>query len=143
MLYRHTQTGYVIIISIVSMIIYITLISIRSEWNPISIGVAFLLIICIALFHSLTIELNNEKLVFFFGIGLIKKKIDIKNIRHCHTVKNPWYYGWGIRSIPGGWLFNVSGLKAIEIILFNNKKFQIGTDEPEKIEMLLRQMIKS
>ena len=50
--------------------------------------------------------------------------------------------GWGIRAIPGGWLFNVSGLKAIEIILYNNKKYQIGTDEPEKVEQLLRQILK-
>jgi hypothetical protein len=36
--------------------------------------------------------------------------------------------------MPGQyWLWNVSGLNAIELTLKNSKRFRIGTDEPEKL----------
>jgi len=56
-------------------------------------------------------------------------------------VKNPWYYGWGIRFTPHGWLYNVSGLHAVEIELKNGKKYRIGTDVPENLEKAIREFI--
>jgi hypothetical protein len=47
------------------------------------------------------------------------------------VVKNPWYYGWGIRLIPGGWLYNVSGFWAVELQMKNGKRYRIGTDDAE------------
>jgi ABC-type polysaccharide/polyol phosphate export permease len=46
---------------------------------------------------------------------------------------NPWYYGWGIHFIPGGVLYNASGLSAIELQLTNGRVVRIGTDEPEAL----------
>ncbi len=46
---------------------------------------------------------------------------------------NRWYYGWGIRLTPQGWLWNVAGLDAVELTFSNGKKFRIGTDEPGKL----------
>jgi hypothetical protein len=43
------------------------------------------------------------------------------------------FYGWGIRWIPGGWLWNVSGLDGVELVLVNNRRFRVGTDEPEQL----------
>lgn len=34
---------------------------------------------------------------------------------------------------PHGWLFNVSGLDAVELELINNRRFRIGTDEPQRL----------
>jgi hypothetical protein len=55
---------------------------------------------------------------------------DITDIRQ---VRNKWYYGWGIRKIPGGWMYNVWGLDAVELELQSGKKFRIGTDEPTEL----------
>jgi len=57
----------------------------------------------------------------------------LDEIASVKTVKNHWYYGWGIRLIPHGWLFNVSGFEAIEIVMKNGKVYRIGTDEAEKL----------
>ena len=37
-----------------------------------------------------------------------------------------------------GWLFNVSGLQAVEIFLRSGKKYRIGTDEPERLVEAIR-----
>jgi plasmid stabilization system protein ParE len=42
-------------------------------------------------------------------------------------------YGWGIRLTPSGWMFNVSGLDAVELTLRSGKRFRIGTDDPRDV----------
>jgi len=96
----------------------------------------------LALFYSLTVEIDETELIIKFGFGVINKKFILKDIKSCHTVKNPWYYGWGIRLTPHGWLYNISGLSAIEIQVKNGKKYRIGTDEPEKLKHAITQIIK-
>ena len=56
----------------------------------------------------------------------------------AQPVTNKWYYGWGIKRTPHGWLFNVSGLQAVEITLRSAKKYRIGTDEPERLADAIR-----
>jgi hypothetical protein len=67
----------------------------------------------------------------------------IADIQSCKAVRNNPLSGIGIRMIPGGWLYNVSGLKAIELTFKNKKsKVRIGTDKPGEIAELLSGMIK-
>jgi hypothetical protein len=58
-------------------------------------------------------------------------------IEECTIVKNSWWYGWGIRLTPYGWLYNVAGWEAVEVLLKNGKKIRIGTDEPEKLSLAI------
>ena len=37
------------------------------------------------------------------------------------TVTNSLIFGWGIRYIPDGWLYNVSGIKAVENRFHNSQ----------------------
>jgi len=57
----------------------------------------------------------------------------LSQVQNAAVVRNKWYYGWGIRLTPGGWLWNVSGLDAVELTFKNGKKFRIGTDEPDRL----------
>ena len=50
--------------------------------------------------------------------------------------------GWGIRLIPNGWLWNVSGLGAVELSLVNGQRFRIGTDEPEQLATAIQGALK-
>ena len=43
------------------------------------------------------------------------------------------YFGFGIRLTQHGWMWNISGLDAVELTYHNGKKFRIGTDEPEAL----------
>jgi len=48
-------------------------------------------------------------------------------------VRNHWYYGFGIRKVPNGWMYNVSGLDAVELHLTSGKVFRIGTDDVDQL----------
>ena len=89
--------------------------------------------IVFVLFHSLTVRISPSDIAISFGVGLIRKRFPIGDIRSVRTVRNRWYNGFGIRKIRGGWLYNVSGFDAIEIQLKNERKYRIGTDQPMKL----------
>ena len=98
-----------------------------------------ILVIALALFHALTVEIRHGKLRIRFGIGLIRKTVEVKDIETVEAVRNRWWYGWGIRLTPHGWLFNVSGLDAVQVGLRNGRSYRIGTDEPEKLCAALKE----
>lgn len=89
--------------------------------------------IAILLFGWLTVEITGGSLSLRFGVGLVRRRFAIGDVRGARTVRNRWYYGWGIRYTPHGWLFNVSGLDAVEIELATGRRYRIGTDEPQAL----------
>jgi hypothetical protein len=96
-------------------------------------SVTVILIVCLFLFHSLTVTVTHEDLRLKFGNGPIGKRFAVSEIESATRVTNHWYYGWGIRLTPHGWLFNVSGFDAVQIQLKNGRKYRIGTDEPAEL----------
>jgi hypothetical protein len=80
------------------------------------------------LFYGLTTQVTAEKIIVSFGPGIIKKRIELKTVKTVEAVKSPWYYGWGIRIIPNGVLYNISGRDSVEL-RFNDRKgiIRIGT----------------
>jgi len=138
MKYKHTQIGYLVIFVIALLLLVLFSIDPgRVSLPGLSISVFILF-----LFFSLTVEIDEQFISIKFGIGLINKKFKLSGIDSCRTVKNHWYNGWGIRLIPGGWLYNVSGYSAIELTMKNGKKHRIGTDEPEKLQIIIAELIK-
>ncbi len=83
------------------------------------------------LFGSLTVEIDDEEVRHWFGPGFWKKSYPLFEIESASIVRNSWIYGWGIRFTPHGWLYNVSGLDAVQIQLRSGRKFRIGTDDPQ------------
>lgn len=84
-------------------------------------------------FSSLTIEIDTDTLSWSFGWGVWTKRIPLGEIASVVPVRNPWWYGFGIHRTPRGWLYNVSGLEAVEISLRSGRKLRLGTDEPAKL----------
>jgi hypothetical protein len=101
-----------------------------------------LLAVLNAVFSSLTVVISDSDLEFWFGVGIWHKKIPITEIAGSTVVKNSWWYGWGIRLTPHGWLYNVAGWEAVEILLKSGKKIRIGTDEPEKLSLAIDRAIR-
>ena len=81
--------------------------------------------------------MDPEAIRLRFGIGLIRKRIPLADVRSWREVRNPWYAGWGIRLGPGYVLWNVSGRDAVELALANGRCFRIGTDEPAALAAAL------
>jgi hypothetical protein len=93
------------------------------------------------LFGWLTVVVGDGFLTCCFGVGLIRKRWPLADIREVSVVRTAWIHGWGIHLTPRGWLYNVSGLGAVEIVLASGKKARIGSDEPDKLAEAIRQSL--
>ena len=97
-----------------------------------------LLVVVLLNFCTLTVTVSDGWLDCRFGLGLIWRRIRLSDVQLAEPVRNKWYYGWGIRLTPYGWLWNVSGLDAVEVTFANGRKFRIGTDDPEPLLTAIR-----
>jgi hypothetical protein len=89
----------------------------------------------------LTVIGDSEKITFYFGPGIIKKRIKYDQIKSVEMVRNHWFYGWGVRWYGRGWLYNVSSLDAVELTLASGRFIRIGTDEPDRLQAFLKTRI--
>ena len=138
-LYRHTQTGAMMLASIVAMIGLGVWLFFQSDGGgaaAIAGGVVLLL-----LFSTLTITVTADRIGLAFGIGLVRRTIDLHQVADVAVVHNPWYYGWGIRYTPRGWLWNVSGRRGVELSYRNGGRFLIGSDEPEALAAAIQRAL--
>jgi hypothetical protein len=129
--YHHTQIGYVMLVALGTAVLLLTGLMLVNGFAGVGLGVSLILVACLVMFATLTVEMDDEALIIRFGPGLIQKRFRLADIRSCRVVKNPWYYGWGIHLTPSGWLYNVSGFWAVELHMKNGQKYRLGTDDPE------------
>lgn len=135
--YRHTQVSHVTLGAIAVGVAAAVVWSVRAA-NPGPALVALLLGGLLALFSTLTVVVRDQVLHISFAPGLIRRRIPLERIRAVRVVRNPWYYGWGIRLTPSGWLWNVSGLRSVEVQFESGGRFRIGSDEPDALANALR-----
>jgi len=132
MRYKNRQIGVAVIIIIVFTITLLHLAV--GSYNITRIWPAYLFLgFVTVLFSSLTISIEKGKLTWFFGPRFWKKSITIEDIKSAEAVRNEWFYGLGIRMLPSGWLYNVSGLDAVKIKIKNGETIYLGTNEPQEL----------
>jgi hypothetical protein len=132
-IYRHTQRGTLVLALVGLAILVVIAVVAAAGFHPVTVAVVVLLGALAILFGSLTVEVTGQALSLRFGPGPIGRGFPLSEIRDARVVRNRWYYGWGIRWTPRGWLFNVSGLDAVEIEMRDGRRYRIGTDEPEAL----------
>lgn len=144
---KFTQFGTLSVLIMLPMLIIFTRMMIKSGLKNgpdfyVFVFLSVTLLICLLLFYQLTITVSSTHVSFKLGVGLIRKTYKISDISTCRPVVNSPLYGVGIRMIPGGWLFNVTGIDAIEL-RFRNKAsvVRIGTNKPEEISRLIHSII--
>ena len=131
--YKHTQIG-TIVLALLGTAILLGVVSIFTIGShPILVTVLIVLLACAILFPSMTVEIGNDLLTWRFGPGTIHKTVQVTEVESVEAVRNHWLYGWGIHLTPHGWLYNVSGLSAVQVRLKSGKRFRLGTDEPEEL----------
>jgi len=135
--YRHTQVGWPGIVIVGGLLIFFGSLLPTVGLHPILVVILVLLTVLLVTFTTLTVEVGGGLLALRFGPGPIGRRFPLSEIRAAHAVRNRWWYGWGIRLTPHGWLFNVSGLDAVEIELASGKTYRIGTDEPERLAAVI------
>lgn len=106
--------------------------------------------ILVTAFSALTVEVDEETVVLRYQWGWPRKTIKRSRVVSHRVVRNRWYHGLGLRWIPGGELWNVWGLDAVELAFGpdasdnyiaepkRRRRFRIGTDDPDGLERALR-----
>jgi hypothetical protein len=134
--YRHRQIGWTIII----VLGLATLFAAAAGLETLRPGLLLIVAVTILtglLFSSLTIEVTESELVWFFGPGFLKRRVARSEIAFAVTARNKWWWGWGVHLTSQGWLYNVDGLEAVEITQKDGESFRLGTDEPQALARAL------
>jgi lipid-A-disaccharide synthase-like uncharacterized protein len=138
-MYRTKQIGWVIIILVMLVMIGQLILVMILEDNDQEVKPYIYLTIAVfgallLLFYRLEIVIDQTEIRISFGIGLIKKKIALGEIEQTEAVRNTFWYGWGIRLTPHGWMWNIAGYDAVQLTLKSGKKFRIGTDNAQLLK---------
>lgn len=136
--YRHRQTGTVILASLgaglfLILVIFLLVPPANTPARLILAGVAAVMLLPLWLFGTLSAEVTDREVRAWFGPGLVRRRIALRDVREARAVRNSWWYGYGVRLVPHGWMFNAAGLDAVEIVLASGRRFRIGTDEPREL----------
>ena len=142
MIYKNTQIGYVAIIITPPFAV----LSIFDIFTGGTVGwldtVGFAIFVGgLVVFSTLTVEIDRRTFRFYFTFGFWKREFLLEDICSVEVVRNPVYYGVGIRYTPRGWLYNVSGLSAVELEIQGEGFIRVGTDEPERLKEALEQAL--
>lgn len=146
--YRTKQTGWVIllisILILLSMSIFLMYIKNTDPTAiPALITTNIIFVFLMLLFGTLETTVTSSQIKIKFGIGLIKKTIPLADIESITEVKNKFWYGWGIRLTPHGWLWNIAGYEAVEIKFKSNRKnFRIGCKSSKELYKAIKKHLK-
>jgi hypothetical protein len=147
--YKHTQISYLmlaVLLAVLALFVWLQIV-VRAEPPSVDSGTNFavttvmvLTLFILASFTMLTVSLDESYLRMKFGYGIFAKRFLLKEIASVRSVKNRWYYGWGVKVWfwPRMWIYSVSGFDAIEITMKNGKIYRIGTDTPRELEAAIK-----
>ena len=135
--YSHTQSSFVWLF-VLSIVETLAVVTVLLSGAPIIGLVVVMTVTSLAIvigltFSRLTVEVHDEGVTVFFGRGWPKRFIRFGDIASARKVRNSAWVGWGLRWIPGGSVWNVWGLDAVELALTSGKRWRLGTDEPDTL----------
>ncbi|MGC8763382.1 MAG: hypothetical protein ACP5VN_07095 [Acidobacteriota bacterium] len=91
-----------------------------------------------AAFATLTVQVDRDRLLLRFGLGLWRRTVPLAEVESARPLKIPWTWGYGIRLAPGGWLYRVGGRDGVGLRLRGGRRLYVGTDDPEGLLGALR-----
>lgn len=133
--YRHRQLGRKLVVATVfafgvSIWLVATLSPATREAAPWVLWALFgMLALALALFATLTVEVDNDQIRVVFGVGVIRRSIPIAEVLRCDIIRTRLWWGVGLRWTPSGWLYNVGGREAVRLELAQQRAVMIGSDD--------------
>ena len=138
--YRKTQVSWPAIVPLAATMLILGAVFAWQYLTAPLVMIAALMLAILLLFATMTVIVDDTAVQARFGIGLVRKRVPLDQIQSWSVVRNPWYYGWGIHFIPGGMMYNASGLSAVELRLTNGRVVRIGSGEPEALAAAVRRV---
>lgn len=99
--------------------------------------IGVVVIVVLAMFSRLRTHVDHKVVTVAFTFGWPRRTIPVEDIDDHSPVRNKWIYGYGVRLVPGGVMYNVAGLDAVAITYRHKgktKTFRIGTDDPAGLD---------
>ena len=133
--YEHRQRAKAFLIAMAALVSFaIIALAIDGAWLIVGPMIVIAAVFSIVFFQLRT-EVTSTAVVVTFGLGWPRRTIPLRHIEAHEQVRNRWWYGFGIRLIPGGTLFTIWGLDAVEVRYRDtdtnrDRMFRIGTDDP-------------
>ena len=115
---------------------------VSADENWVALVVLVFLVVAMIVYSSLTVTITDDALMVRFGPGIIRKRYRLADIESSRAVRNRWFYGWGTRMTPHGWLYNVSGLDAVEVRFKTGRKVRIGSNEPQALDAAIVEAVR-
>ncbi len=136
-LYRHWQRGTFLLAVLGGAGLALVAVGLASRESLLAVWIGLLLLFLAFLFHGLGVEVDEAQIVIWFGPGWLRKRFGLEVIERASAVTNRWWMGWGIRYIGRGWMWNVSGLRAVELQFRDGSVFRVGSDVPEELSQVI------
>ena len=140
--YQNKQMGTALLLVMGAVILFISLLAFDKSNEVIWPVIIFIGLISF-LFHSLNITVDVYEINWSFGPGFWKKSVKLEAVNSVNVIKTKWYYGLGIRYIPSGWLYTVSGTTAIQLELKGGSKINLGTNDPDNLVEAIKSQLRS
>jgi hypothetical protein len=140
--YQHTQIGWAIIwvVGAVAAVVVVAL-ALAGLGSFAVLGLGALIVLPAVLFSTLRVTVTDDELEARFGPGPVRIRIPLASVQSCARVRNPWYYGFGMKFTPRGRLYNVSGFDAIELTFADGRHIRIGTNDPEGLLAAVQSLV--
>jgi hypothetical protein len=146
--YSSFQFGWLVVIVFLIVIGWIT-VAYMYQWgnNPIPepAYIVFLVLFfgTLLFFYGMTVIVDEKQIIIKLGIGFYKRKIDLSSIKSVESITYPAYYGYGIRLILNGILYNVSGNHAVRLTFKHSKRvILIGTNDWDNLKKVIEERLK-
>ena len=144
MTYRHTQIGWAMILILGVVILLLAWTASWSGGQPIVFAVLGLMVVCLILFISQTVVVDEMRLEVRVGPGLIRRRVDLADIESVERLRLPWWaVTYGIRMSLDGrrQLWRVSGSDAVDLTISGGRRLLITSDEADVLATVLRAAI--
>ena len=138
--YRHRQIGWKLIAGTVvgfAMAIGVTFVlspATRAAAPWLLPALYGLLALGLALFSTLTVEVDAREIRVRFGVGLVQRTIPLADVVRCDPIRTKLWWGVGLRWTPAGWLYNIGGRDAVRLDLSQQRPVMIGSDDVPRLK---------
>ncbi|MDA2960669.1 MAG: hypothetical protein O3A28_09065 [Actinomycetota bacterium] len=85
------------------------------------------------LFAHMRVTVDNTAVIVKFTTGWPGRRVALDDIVRTSVVTMSAVHGWGIRAVPGGWLWRAGGRRAVRLDRVSGRALIIGNDEPEAL----------
>jgi hypothetical protein len=142
MAYSHTQSGWPMRIAFFAAALGLL---VAAAFEPLTdavtravlLGGAALAVLLGLAWSRLTVRLDRDRLVWYFGPGWPRFKLPLHEIATAEVTRTKFWQGWGVHRTRHGWLYNIAGYDAVRITRRDGKQLMIGSDEPRKLKAAL------